>query len=82
MKKKQGEGEAEARPAPGPKTRGKGKSVGNRFSGKPVGKVKNELKTVDQIRKTRMIAEKKKLRNARPTRGGAKKGRGGAKGRR
>ncbi|KAI0374114.1 DEAD-domain-containing protein [Pilatotrama ljubarskyi] len=41
---------------------------GVRFGGKPIGKVKNELKTVDQIRKARKIAEMRKAKNARPSR--------------
>ncbi|KAI0329738.1 DEAD-domain-containing protein [Cubamyces sp. BRFM 1775] len=41
---------------------------GARFGGKPLGKVKNELKTVDQIRKARKIAEQRKAKNARPSR--------------
>lgn len=51
-----------SRPPPGRK--------GSRFGGKPMGKVKNELKTVDQIRKSRKVAEQKKAKNARaPPRG-------------
>lgn len=74
QKKKQGEGVAEAEPTP----RGKGKKLAGRFAGgKPVGRVKNELKTVDQIRKARVIADKKKAKNARaPSRGKGKKGKG------
>ena len=70
LKKQEG-----AEPAPAPQGKGKGKkAVGTRFGGKPMGKVKNELKTVDQIRKARVLAEKKKAKNARPTHKG-KKGR-------
>ena len=55
-----------SRPPPGS---GKGQSKkGSRFGGKPMGKVKNELKTVDQIRKARKIAEQRKLKNARAPR--------------
>ncbi|KAI0819998.1 ATP-dependent RNA helicase DBP10 [Trametes gibbosa] len=46
-----------SRPPPGKR--------GARFNGKPLGKVKNELKTVDQIRKTRQVAEHRKAKNAR-----------------
>lgn len=46
----------------------KGKIVFKRHGGKPLGKVKSELKTVDQIRKTRELAEKKRAKNARPSR--------------
>ncbi|TBU33897.1 ATP-dependent RNA helicase DBP10 [Dichomitus squalens] len=49
--------------------KGKGQpKKGSRFGGKPVGKVKNELKTVDQIRKARKTAEQRKLKNARAPR--------------
>ncbi|EKM54404.1 uncharacterized protein PHACADRAFT_258225 [Phanerochaete carnosa HHB-10118-sp] len=57
-------------PAPGAKGKGKGKKTGARFGGKPIGKVKNELKTVDQVRKARVTAERKKAKNARPSRKG------------
>ena len=68
-KHKQGDGAAQAESA----SAGKGKKkLGGRFGGKPVGKVKNELKTVDQIRKTKQLAEKKKAKNARPTHKGRK----------
>lgn len=54
-----------------PPTRGKkGGALGKRFKGKTVGKVRSELKTIDQIRKTRQIAEKKRAKNARPNRKG------------
>lgn len=60
--------------APGGSSRrppaGKNKK-GGRYGGKPVGKVKSELKTVDQIRKTRKNVEQKRAKNARP---GKKKG--------
>ncbi|KIY50342.1 DEAD-domain-containing protein [Fistulina hepatica ATCC 64428] len=42
----------------------------SRFSGKSVGKVKNELKTVDQIHKDRKLKEKRRAKNARPSRKG------------
>lgn len=47
----------------------RGKALGKRSIGKSVGKVKNELKTVDQIRKSRQMAEKRKAKNARPGKG-------------
>lgn len=80
MRKKHGEPEPE-RPSTTPKGKrpGQNKRLGARFNGKTVGRVKNELKTVDQIRKARLVAERKKEKNARPTRGG---GKGGRKGRR
>ncbi|KAI0076110.1 DEAD-domain-containing protein [Panus rudis PR-1116 ss-1] len=69
--KKKSDGVAEE---DGPAARGgkKGKALGVRSSGKTVGRVKNELKTVDQIRKSRKIQEQRKAKNARPSR---KKGR-------
>ena len=57
-----------SRPPPG-KTIGK---KGSRYGGKPMGKVRSELKNVDQIRKARKIAEQKRAKNARPSK---KKGR-------
>ncbi|OAX39981.1 DEAD-domain-containing protein [Rhizopogon vinicolor AM-OR11-026] len=53
-----------------PKDSGKARNIrsGGRFAGKSVGRVKNEIKTVDQIRKSRMVAERKKAKNARPSR--------------
>ncbi|KAG2129812.1 P-loop containing nucleoside triphosphate hydrolase protein [Suillus bovinus] len=55
-----------------PKSPGKAKKIrsGGRFGGKSVGRVKTEIKTVDQIRKNRMVAERKKAKNARPSRKG------------
>ena len=41
-----------------------------RSKGKTVGKVKNELKTADQIRKQRQLMEKRKAKNARHSRKG------------
>ncbi|KAH7926738.1 DEAD-domain-containing protein [Leucogyrophana mollusca] len=43
---------------------------GGRYGGKSVGRVKSEIKTVDQIRKTRKTVERKKAKNARPSRKG------------
>lgn len=52
-------------------------ALGKRSAGKTVGRVKNELKTVDQIRKARNIAENRKAKNAR---GQNRRGRGGGRG--
>ena len=49
--------------------------LGKRHGGKSVGRVKTELKTVDQIRKARKVAEHRKAKNARPSRKGKGKGR-------
>ncbi|KAG0704483.1 P-loop containing nucleoside triphosphate hydrolase protein [Suillus ampliporus] len=71
LKKKEESIAAEAGEAK-PKSPGRAKKIrsGGRFGGKSVGRVKNEIKTVDQIRKNRMIADRKKARNARPSRKG------------
>ncbi|KAM5530751.1 hypothetical protein V8D89_015558 [Ganoderma adspersum] len=68
---KGGEGETPSRGAPSRPPHGKGKGQprkGGKFGGKPMGKVKSELKTVDQIRKTRKVTEQKRLKNARAPR--------------
>ena len=57
---------------------GKKVALGKRYGGKTVGRVKTELKTVDQIRKSRKVAEHRKAKNARPSH----KGKGRGKGRR
>ncbi|KAF8658275.1 hypothetical protein AX16_002051 [Volvariella volvacea WC 439] len=44
----------------------KGK-LGGRNVGKPVARVKNELRTADQIRKNRKLMEKRRAKNARPS---------------
>lgn len=59
--------------------RGSGKP-GSRYGGKPLGRVKSELKTKEQIHKTRKVAENRKAKNARPSRGGKGGGRGGGGG--
>ncbi|KIJ39871.1 hypothetical protein M422DRAFT_230441 [Sphaerobolus stellatus SS14] len=41
-----------------------------RYGAKSIGKVKNELKTAEQIRKTRDVKAKRKAKNARPSRKG------------
>ncbi|KAF6762983.1 ATP-dependent RNA helicase DBP10 [Ephemerocybe angulata] len=51
---------------------GRGNKPGGRNAGKSYGKVKSELKTVDQIRRDRKTMEKKKLKNARPAKGGGR----------
>lgn len=57
---------------------GKGgkKKVPSKFAGgKSAGKAKQELKSADQIRKTRMLAEQRRAKNARAPRKGKGKGR-------
>jgi len=69
--KKAGGDGGDARPPPAsPKKAGR---VSGRYGGKSMGRVKTELKTAEQIRKGRKMLEKRKAKNARPTRG--KKGR-------
>jgi len=49
-------------------TRGRGGKAGkSRYGGKPIGRVKSEIKSVDQIRKARDLAAKRKAKNARPS---------------
>ena len=57
-----------------PRKRGKKAVLGKRYGGKSIGRVKTELKTVDQIRKGRKMAEHRKAKNARPGRKGKGKG--------
>ncbi|KAI6121737.1 P-loop containing nucleoside triphosphate hydrolase protein [Pisolithus sp. B1] len=46
------------------------KKLGRRHGGKSIGRLKNELKTVEQIHKSRKMMEKKRAKNARPGRKG------------
>jgi len=66
LQKKKEPQDGDSQPSKLPGT--KGKAVRGRNAGKSVGKVKNELKTVDQIRKARKVLENKRAKNARPTR--------------
>ena len=52
----------------------RGKKVTMRRGGKSYGHVKTELKTSEQIRKSRGSLEKRRAKNARPSRHGGKKG--------
>ncbi|ESK97076.1 atp-dependent rna helicase dbp10 [Moniliophthora roreri MCA 2997] len=54
---------------PAPNKKGKTK-VSSRYGGKSIGRVKSELKNAEQIRKSRKVQERRKLKNARPTRKG------------
>lgn len=60
-------GPSEAEGAGG-KGKGKGRSPGGRYGAKSMGRVKNELKSVEQIRRDRKVAEQRKVKNARPSR--------------
>jgi ATP-dependent RNA helicase DDX54/DBP10 len=62
--------EGDAGEGPPPSVVGKKKG---RYGGQPIGRVKSELKTREQIRKGRKIKDKRKAKNARPKR--VKKGR-------
>jgi len=57
------------RPVPVKKGKGSGKTPG-KFGGANVGKVKSELKSSDQIRKSRAVEMRKKEKNARPSKKG------------
>jgi ATP-dependent RNA helicase DDX54/DBP10 len=54
---------------------------GGRYGGKSMGRVKTELKTSEQIRKTRKALDNRRAKNARPSRGGGGGGRGRGGGR-
>jgi len=45
----------------------------SRYGGKPIGKVRNEIKSVDQIRKSRDLSAKRKAKNARPSKNRGKR---------
>ncbi|QRV79222.1 DEAD/DEAH box helicase [Ceratobasidium sp. AG-Ba] len=64
-------GDEGARKGAGGGKGGKGQP-GRRYGGKAMGRVKNELKSADQIRKSREALAKRKAKNARPS----KKGKG------
>lgn len=57
----------------GPLKDRKGKNASGRYGGKPIGQVRSELKSAEQIRKAREVAERRKAKTARPSR---KKGKG------
>ncbi|KAF9227328.1 DEAD-domain-containing protein [Gyrodon lividus] len=60
---------AQARPTKGPAGKASRKiNSGQRFGGKSLGRVKSEIKTVDQIHRTRRISETRRAKNARPSR--------------
>jgi len=68
LKKKATEA-APVRDSPSPKA----KKPGVRWSGKTMGRVKTEIKTAEQIRKQRKVVERRKAKNARPSRSNGKK---------
>ena len=68
QKKREGAEVAEPRKA------GPTRTSGGRYGHKPMGKVKGELKNAEQIRKSRKTLEKRKAKNARPSKKGGKAG--------
>jgi len=79
QRKKKEAGASDMGEADGPRQQsrngGKKAALGKRYGGKTVGRVKTELKTVDQIRKAKKVAEHRKAKNARPSHKGKGKGR-------
>ncbi|KAF8210309.1 P-loop containing nucleoside triphosphate hydrolase protein [Mycena galopus ATCC 62051] len=70
--------DSSSRPTSGSRGRGAGGGRGGRYGGKPLGRVKTELKTSEQIRKNRKALDNRRAKNGRPSRGGG----GGRKGKR
>ncbi len=68
--KKKDVGASEDKEEPSPKGK---KKLGAQRNGKTIRRVKTEIKTAEQIRKQRKIAEKRKVKNARPSRPSGKK---------
>jgi len=71
LKKTEEDVSGNGNPSAGPP--GRPTKAGGRYGGKTFGKVKSELKTSEQIRKSRKVMENKRAKNARPSRGGGKK---------
>ncbi|KAF9501503.1 DEAD-domain-containing protein [Pleurotus eryngii] len=67
IKKKQAAGGEDTQTSSRPTGR---KVAPGRIKGKSVSRVKNELKTVDQIRKHRKVADNRKAKNSRPSKKG------------
>ncbi|THH08381.1 hypothetical protein EW145_g2741 [Phellinidium pouzarii] len=53
--------------SPGGKKGMANKNGKSRYGGKAIGRVRSELKSADQIRKSREVVERKRAKNARPT---------------
>lgn len=69
LRKKDTGGDGEGSQARPVKNTGKvSKNSGKRLGEKSIRRIKSEIKTVDQIHKTRKIAEKRRVKNARPSR--------------
>ncbi|KIK67386.1 hypothetical protein GYMLUDRAFT_37499 [Collybiopsis luxurians FD-317 M1] len=66
MKKRTAEGDSGDAPVKG----GKALKNGGRLGGKSIGRIKSELKNAEQIRRTRKMQDKRKAKNARPSRKG------------
>jgi ATP-dependent RNA helicase DDX54/DBP10 len=68
IRKREEQGGGESSETRRPPPRGNGKK--SRYGSKPIGKVKSEIKSVDQIRKARQLVQRRKEKNARPSRKG------------
>jgi len=66
-KKHEGDSRDAARPLTTSPKKGRDQRKPSRYGGKSLNKVKSELKTSDQIRRQRKVIERRKARNARPT---------------
>ena len=75
QKKEEANGPSSSSPKESQASPARGKKVSMRRGGKTYGHVKTELKTSEQIRKNRGSLEKRRAKNARPSRHGGKKGR-------
>lgn len=76
LKKKNENAEATGSKPPQHTAGNKKMGVRRGSTGKTYGRIKTELKTSEQIRKDRKVAERRKAKNARPPRAGGKKGKG------
>lgn len=74
LKKKEEAGGAPETKQPLLSSKGKKLGVRRGATGKSYGRVKTELKTSEQIRKDRKVQERRKAKNARPSRSGGGKG--------
>lgn len=66
-KKHEGDSKDAARPSTTSPKKERNQRKPSRYGGKSLNKVKSELKTSDQIRRQRKVMERRKARNARPT---------------
>lgn len=66
QQKKRSEGEPDGQHKPASPQKRKN-NLPRRFAGKSLGRVKSELKTVDQVRKARKVLDNRRAKNARPS---------------